>query len=58
MDSPTIREVMHGEQYCSGGKYEPGCDYVREVEPEERQFPIDEFFERIERIEKALGLSE
>jgi hypothetical protein len=61
MDAPNIKEVIVGIQYCGGDKYaqyQPGgCDYEREVEPEEREMRIDEFFERIDKIEAALGIT-
>ena len=52
MDAPTFREVIIGEQACGGT-----CDYVREVEPHEKDVGVDSFIERIEKIEAHLGLS-
>lgn len=54
MDSPTFREVIIGEQPCPQA---PNCDWVHEVEQHEKDYAVDSFIERVERIEAHLGLS-
>lgn len=51
IDYPTIREILKGEQYCS-----QLCGYHRVIEATEKDMGVDEFVERIERIEKHLGI--
>jgi hypothetical protein len=57
MDAPTIREVMKGEQRCApqwtSEKVKP-CDYTHTIEDFERDQAIEEFIERVERIEAVL----
>jgi hypothetical protein len=61
MDAPTIREVMTGTQRCSEpwtSQPTPPCDYEREIDDHEKEQAVEDFIERVERIEKHLGLSE
>jgi hypothetical protein len=60
MDAPTISEVLKGVQRCSERwtvEATKPCDYQYEVEEFERDQAIDDFIERVERIEARLGIS-